>query len=74
MPSKLIGAFDYDPQKSWLDISFVTGRRYRYFAVPAEIFDRMRNSFSKGAFFNRHIRGHFAYRELPAPPRAPAGR
>lgn len=59
MPSKVIRAFDYDPQARRLDIRFVSGRRYSYFEVPPELVEGMRRSFSKGEFFNAHVRDRF---------------
>ncbi|MET1757071.1 KTSC domain-containing protein [Novosphingobium sp. RD2P27] len=34
MPSTAIRHFVYDPEVQALDVTFVTGRRYRYFGVP----------------------------------------
>jgi len=65
MPSSVIRAFHYEPSERRLDVRFVSGRRYSYYEVPPEIFERMRGSFSKGEFFNAHIRDRFRYEELP---------
>jgi hypothetical protein len=56
----------YDPQTRDLDVRFVTARRYRYFNVPAEIYEGLLTAESKGIFFNAHIRDKYDYRELPA--------
>jgi hypothetical protein len=61
MPSAVIRAFDYDPAERQLRVKFVSGRRYRYFDVPPETYERMRHSFSKGEFFNAHIRDRFDF-------------
>jgi len=45
-------------------VTFVTGRRYVYDDVPPEVYEAFRTAFSKGAFFNREIRDHYAYREI----------
>lgn len=68
MPSTALRAFDYDPQRRELTVTFVTGRVYRYGRVPAEVYDGLKTARSRGAFFNRHIRGPYPYRELTAPP------
>jgi len=72
MPSSVIRRFAYDPQTSSLEVEFVSGRRYRYAPVPEELAARFRAAFSKGRFFNAHIRDAFACVELPddAPGRA----
>jgi len=64
MPSSVIHGFDYDPDHAALDVTFVSGRRYRYYDVPPMLAERFRRSSSKGQFFNTRIRNRFDYREL----------
>ena len=64
MPSSVIRAFDYDPAQCVLDVIFVTGRHYRYHAVPERIAEEMRAASSKGRYFNRRVRDHFAFTRL----------
>ncbi len=64
MPSSAIRDFRYLPRAHQLEIVFVTGRRYRYLDVPERIYAAMRAASSKGAFFNRNIRDHFAFVRL----------
>jgi len=64
MPSSVIRAFDYDAGKHALDVTFVTGRHYRYHAVPPRIAEGMRGATSKGRYFNARIRDHFAFTRL----------
>lgn len=66
MPSSVIRTFHYEPSEWRLDVQFVSGRRYSYFDVPQDIFEQMRLSFSKGEFFNAHIRNRFRYERTPA--------
>jgi hypothetical protein len=61
MPSTVIRSFSYDPEARRLDVTFVSGRRYGYHEVPAELFEEMKLSFAKGEFFNRRIRGRFDF-------------
>jgi hypothetical protein len=61
MPSTVIRNFQYRPSEQALDITFVSGRSYRYLHVPPKVYEEMRGSFSKGEFFNRHIRDYFAF-------------
>jgi lysyl-tRNA synthetase class 2 len=65
MPSTVIRSFRYDAEKSELLITFQSGRRYLYTGVPQGIFDAMKKSFSKGEFFNEHIREQFPFERLP---------
>lgn len=64
MPSSVIRAFDYDADERALDVTFVTGRHYRYHAVPPRIAEGMRSATSKGRYFNARIRDHFAFTRL----------
>ncbi len=65
MPSTVIRNYLYDPAKSELWITFVTGRKYVYSAVPPDVFDAFKSAFSRGTFFNHEIRDHYTYREIP---------
>ena len=61
MPSTVIRNYSYQPGAQVLDITFVSGLSYRYLRVPPAVYDEMKVSFSKGEFFNRHIRDRFAF-------------
>ena len=65
MPSSVIRSFRYDPDERRLHVTFVSGRRYAYLEVPAELAEEMRLAFSKGTFFNRRIRDRFEYSPEP---------
>lgn len=64
MPSSVIRSFTYDPAGAALDVTFVTGRRYRYFLLPAYLAEGLADAFSKGRFFNARIRDRFPFEEL----------
>jgi len=64
MPSSVIRNFRYLPRERQLEIVFVTGRRYLYLEVPEKTYAAMREAFSKGEFFNAHIRDRFAFVRL----------
>jgi hypothetical protein len=64
MPSSVIRRFRYEAQAKALEITFVSGRKYRYLQVPPRIYEGMRSSLSKGEYFNRHIREHFAFERV----------
>ncbi len=61
MPSTVIRAFHYHAAQRRLEILFRTGRRYSYDNVPPDTFEAMKAAFSKGAFFNAHIRDKYRY-------------
>lgn len=64
MPSTVIRRLAYDPPSRSLDVEFVSGRRYRYAAVPPGTAERFRAAFSKGRFFNAHVRDDYGCVEL----------
>jgi len=66
MPSNVISSFTYEPERRRLVVTFVTGRIYEYDAVPADVAANFRASFSKGVYFNSHIRDQYACREIVA--------
>jgi hypothetical protein len=61
MPSTVIRSFRYNADSRKLFIVFQTGRRYTYEDVPVETYEAMKGSFSKGGFFNAHIRNNFSF-------------
>ena len=65
MPSSVIRFFRYLPAQRQLEIEFVSGKRYRYLDVPQELDVQMRSAFSKGEFFNSHIKDHYVFVRVP---------
>ena len=61
MPSTVIRSFSYDPSTRELRIVFQSGRPYLYQDVPKQIYESMQRAFSKGEFFNAHIRDRFQF-------------
>lgn len=64
MPSTVVRRFTYDSASSALEVEFVSGRRYRYAAVPPEVAEDFRSAFSKGRFFNARVRDRYACTEI----------
>ena len=63
--SSALEQVSYDERRHTLCATFrETGRTYIYEEVPQELYDSLLFADSLGAFFNTHIRGHFAYREI----------
>ncbi len=63
--STVIAAVAYSAEAA-LDIEFTSGARYRYFAVPAQLFHEFLSADSKGLFFNRRIRPSYPCTKLDA--------
>jgi hypothetical protein len=66
MPSSVIRCFAYDRDRAALDVTLVSGRRYRYFLVPSYVAQGFGEAFSKGRYFNARIRDRFPCEELEA--------
>ncbi len=64
MPSTVIRRFVYDETEQQLWVEFVTGRRYVYSGVPAEVAQALGSAFAKGVYFNTRIRDRFPHREV----------
>lgn len=67
LDSSLLASALYRPAAQLLDVEFRQGVHYRYFRVPPECFRQLLEAESKGRFFNRNIRNHFAYQQLTRP-------
>ena len=68
MPSSVIRQASYRPDQMVLDILFTTGRRYLYHEVPPGVAERFAGAFSKGRYFNAHIRDRYAFTEVASAP------
>ena len=64
MPSEVIRDFHYDDDSGELTIWFTTGRTYVYESVPADVSAGLDDAFSRGRYFNKHIRNNYRFREL----------
>jgi hypothetical protein len=62
--SSTITSVEYDDEARELDITFTSGKTYRYFNVPLEIYAEFLDAGSKGKFFNDNIKGAFAFVEV----------
>lgn len=62
--SSNIKAIGYSLAARVLQVEFLSGSRYRYFAVEPEVFERFVHAPSKGQFLNREIKKSYEYRQL----------
>lgn len=63
--STTLAAVAYDSHRDLLQLHFRDGTTYHYFGVPARTHQELLDADSKGAYFNRRIRGQFPYAALP---------
>ena len=54
----------YDAEHQILHLEFRDRRAYRYFEVPVDVYQSLIGASSKGGFFNRLVRGRFAYARI----------
>jgi hypothetical protein len=59
--STLLKTAAYHAQCAILELTFHSGDVYRYFGVPARIYDQLLRAESKGRHFNSHIRNRFRF-------------
>jgi hypothetical protein len=64
MPSSVVSVISYNTDTSTLRIIFVSGRVYDYKDVPERVFNAMKTSFSKGIYFNRHIKDNYQFEKI----------
>jgi hypothetical protein len=62
--SAAIREIDYDASRSKLLIRFVSGERYVYVGVPAEVSRGFIEADSKGRFFQSQIRDRYPFNRL----------
>ena len=67
--SAAIETVTYDEWSRHLDIALATGRIYRYFDVPPEVYAELMDADSKGRFYNERIRDAYRYERLNRPRR-----
>jgi len=54
--SSNLASVGYDSVTSTLEIEFLGGGIYQYFAVPQEIYDGLMNAASKGSYLHHNIK------------------
>jgi KTSC domain len=59
--SSTLTMIGYDVERAVLRLEFRDRLIYEYYGVPADQHEELRRSLSKGSYFNRTIRGRYAY-------------
>jgi hypothetical protein len=62
--SSTILRFGYDKEGRSLTVEFKKSGSYRYFDVPEQIFQQMKQAPSKGSFFTAHVKPAYRYARL----------
>ena len=61
--STVLTAAGYDPATAELELEFVSGDVYRYYAVPRSVFTALIEDESPGAYFNKNISDRYPTRQ-----------
>ena len=61
--SSLVASAGYAPKTRTLEIQFHSGKIYRYYDVPEEVYTELMEADSVGRYFNAEIRGAFSYEQ-----------
>lgn len=64
-----IASVGYDPATETLEIEFKATGLYRYFSVPADLYQSLLATPSPGKFFLANIKGKFAWEKVTSAPR-----
>ncbi|NJO81024.1 MAG: KTSC domain-containing protein [Cyanobacteria bacterium RM1_2_2] len=59
--SSMIQAFGYDAEKQTLLVIFNTGKTYRYFNVPSEVYEGLMRTDSKGSYMRSLVIDQYPY-------------
>ena len=59
-----IASIGYDAAAQILEIEFHATGSYRYFSVPAAVFETLRTTPSPGKYFLQNIKGQFAWEKV----------
>jgi hypothetical protein len=71
--SATLAAIGYDDTRGILQLKFRGDAVYRYFGVPGSVHQGLLTASSKGGYFNKAIRGHFAHWRVPDLKTGPRG-
>jgi len=64
MPSTVVNAIKYYPEKKVLRIIYVSGSVYDYKDVPENVYAEMKSSGSKGGYLNKFVKGKYEFSKV----------
>lgn len=62
--SSSLSSIGYSASHQVLEAEFRSGEVYRFFMVPASVYDELNGSASKGAYFNAAVRDRYPFIQL----------
>jgi len=64
MPSSVVAALHYYPERKVLRVIYVSGIAYDYKDVPETVYKAMKSSGSKGIYLNKNIKGKYEFEKV----------
>ena len=64
LQSSMMTFVKFDDDACELDITFTSGKTYRYLEVPVEVYKGLLDAKSKGEFFSDNIKDEFNFAEV----------
>ena len=62
--SSSISSAGYSAELATLEIEYLNGTLYQYFAVPSSVFESLLAAESKGVFVTKFVKGRYPYRRI----------
>lgn len=62
--SSNVKAIGYETETNTLKVEYKSGLKYEYSDVPANVFDELLESVSKGKYMNQNIKGQYEGRRV----------
>jgi hypothetical protein len=62
--SSNVKAIGYETETKILKVEYLSGLKYEYSDVPANVFDELLNSVSKGKYMNQNIKSQYEGRRV----------
>ena len=64
MPSTVIASFSYNASSATLRVVYTSGVAYDYVHVPAQVYEALKSSRTKGIYLNQYIKGKYHYKKV----------
>jgi hypothetical protein len=64
MDSKVVREISYNQEEKSIDVLFVSGKKFRYFDFPAEMWEDACRAYSIGSFIHK-IKPHYRCEQIP---------
>lgn len=63
--SKVVRHLKYDSEERTIEVTYLNGRKFRYFDFPMELWEDAVQAISIGHFINK-VKPHYRYEQIPS--------